>query len=476
MNRALLLAAACAAVLYALFFARPHATPGPAMRDFEAYYAAGATWNAGADPYGTAVWNAERRIDGVRADRYEFLPFVGPPAALPIFGLVARMPYPVATIVWRGVLALSALALALAALRLAGLALNAWRIAAVAVAALGFGPLTSAVALGQIALPACAAAVCAALLLRRSPAWSAIVSSFGWLQPNVALALLSQSTSKRALPGIAGGIALFAGISLAVSGAHGAFDYANVLRAHGAAERFSAIQLTPAAVAYGLGANGQAAAATGAIVAVAAIAVWFWLMRLPSSPAMRFAVTCALLPLAVPFFHEHDLVIVFAAAIVFTARGSERAWPFALAGSLFCATDWLGLAQRPDGTLQTLLLVGAAGTGLALLRGAARARSISIVFGVLASIAVASAVAHAHPAPIWPDAMGALPPDVRASGAAAAWHAEQAATGLFARNAAWALLRSLSLAGCALLVYAGALSCRSTADSRRSSTVPAAAR
>jgi len=54
-------------------------------------------------------------------------------------------------------------------------------------------------------------------------------------------------------------------------------------------------------------------------------------------------------PFAAPFFHEHDLVVVFVPAIVLVLRASPAALPIAMTGALFAATDWLGLAQRPDG-------------------------------------------------------------------------------------------------------------------------------
>ena len=72
------------------------AAAGPFARDFEAYYAAGATWNAGGDPWSRDVWRVERTIPGVDATRDELLPFVGPAASLPLWSLLARLPFGVA--------------------------------------------------------------------------------------------------------------------------------------------------------------------------------------------------------------------------------------------------------------------------------------------------------------------------------------------------------------------------------------------
>ena len=100
MTRGVSLVLACAFVAAALLFARPHPTPGPALRDFEAYWSAGAAFNAGEDPYGRAVWSAERTVPGVDASRDELLPFVGPPATLPLWSVFARFPYATAAGLW----------------------------------------------------------------------------------------------------------------------------------------------------------------------------------------------------------------------------------------------------------------------------------------------------------------------------------------------------------------------------------------
>src|SRR5579884_2877059 len=97
---------------------RPPPTHGPFGRDFEAYYAAGATWNAGGDPWSRDVWAVERTIPGVdRGD--ELLPFVGPAFTLPLFGALARAPFGVALRLWSGTIALAFAALVLGALALA---------------------------------------------------------------------------------------------------------------------------------------------------------------------------------------------------------------------------------------------------------------------------------------------------------------------------------------------------------------------
>lgn len=449
--RAALLVCAAIAVLYALLFARPHPTPGPPMRDFEAYYAAGALTH-GLSPYGTKIWSVEQYLDGVNARRYEVLPFVSPPATLPVWSAIARLSFAQANAVWRGIELASLAALVLVVLRFTGSPITIASFFALAIASLGFGPLTSAVALGQVALPAF---LFAALALLAPP-----VALFAWTQPNVALVLLSQWDQRKAVASFVLTFAIFIAVCIAVSGVQGTQQYLDLLQMHDAAERFSAIQLTPAAIAYGFGAAPAAASGIGAVIAFAAIAFWFTGVRRIKDPIARFAFTCAMLPLVLPFFHEHDLLVAFVPAVLFVIRADSRIWPLASIGALLCATDWFGLAQRPDGWLQTLLLVGSMAAALVALRPDAHWRMLLAPASVLLLIGAVSVFAAHDPAPIWPDAMRALPNGVRALDISAVWHAEQLASGLLTPNPFWAILRSLSLTGCALLAYAGLIVAR----------------
>lgn len=470
--RAGLLVASALCVCSALFFARPPSTPGPAMRDFEAYYAAGALWLRGGDAYSAAIWGVERELDGVDAARYELLPFVSPPATLPFWSLFARLPFSAAEILWRALLVASALVLALAALRLAQVTLSLPAFIALATFSLGFGPLTSAMALGQIALPACAALVLTSALLQSGRREGAMVSFFAWAQPNIALALAAYGRFKTVTFHLAIAAAAFLAAGIAAAGIRSVQMYARVLSAHGHAERFSAIQLTPGAIAYGFGSNARTALAVELTVVALAFAAWIVLIQRLEDPVMRFCGTCALLPLAVPFFHEHDLIVTLAPALVLVLRANPQALPFAVLGTLFCATDWLGLAQRPDGAVQTLLLVAGAGLALAALRADRSLAILLVTVAAGAAIASAALFAHGHAVPIWPDAMLLLPDSVHGASAAAVWAAEQRSTGLFVPNAWASLLRCCSLLGCALLTVAVALGSKSSARSRTASPVP----
>lgn len=457
--RVWLLAAVLGAVAAATLFARPHPTPGPPMRDFEAYYAAGTLWNAGGDPYSQAIWRAEKGLPGVDRSRYEALPFVAPPALLPPLGVIAKLRFGTANVVWRILLIAALAGLALITLRLAQTRISLIAFAAIAGAAVGFGPATSALALGQLALPAMFFTSLAAL-------WPP-ASLAAWIQPNVGLALISRT------PAWIGAL-VFAAICYAVVGASGAQHYAAAIHRHSNAERFAAIQITPAAVAYGFGASAAAADVIGVLAALAAIGLWFTFVRRTSDGTACFCATSALLPLAMPFFHEHDFIVLFVPSLVYAIRCERRLWPLAAFGAVLAGTDWLGLAQRPDATVQVLLLTGALACALIALRDEIDARMFAVPAAALTLLVLAAFLAHTHPLGVWPDAMGALPKNVASLDIASAWNAQQRASGLFVQQPVWALLRLLSLIGCGCTAGAVVLSSKLTADSKSPSRALAA--
>jgi hypothetical protein len=448
--RGVSLALACVFVASALLFARPVATPGPALRDFEAYWSAGAAFNAREDPYGRAVWDAERTISGVDASRDELLPFVGPPATLPMWSAFARFPYPAAARLWWALLALALFCLLLLLTRAAAGATTPFSVAALALLALGFGPMTSDLALGQIALVALLGAA-ACVCLASAPSLAFFAAFAAYMQPNVALGLFSQLGRNRTTL-----VLVAAGVATYLAGVVGAgwpwpATYASVLAAHAAAERFSAIQISPAAIAFGFGAPERLASAFGLAVAGGTVVACLALIRSLSTPFTRFAAAAALVPLVAGFFHEHDLIVAFPAAVwcAFNTRGTTRV--LATLGTLFVAIDWLGFAQRPTGMSQSALLAAAALCILIALSDAKETRAtLAAGLAMIPILGMAAWLGANHPAPVWPDTLGAF--HVASSlGAAGVWQAEQHVAGLDAREPVWALLRALSLLGCALL-------------------------
>ncbi|MDQ2873254.1 MAG: DUF2029 domain-containing protein [Candidatus Eremiobacteraeota bacterium] len=453
LNRALLAFAALCA-LSALLFARPHATPGPALRDFESYYAAGATWLRAENPYGTAIWKSERTIPGVDPARYELLPFVGPPAFLPIWALLARLPFRNAAAVWTAVLIASLVLVLNLTLRIAGRRVNVESFICVGILALGFGPITSDIALGQVALVAFACALLACATAGRNVWGAAAAALFAGLQPNVALVLLARFRKKSVMLACGVAVVVFAGACALAVGPGALAAYGRLLHDHGNAERFSLIQITPAAIAYGFGASAAVASAVGIVIAAASIAAWIVVAVITGNPFARLAAACAVLPFAVPFFHEHDLLIVFVPALYAVTRADGRFVPVAVAGGLFAAVDWLGIAQRPDGLLQSALLGLAAFCALVCMAERPSARTYLAAAIPLILLPIAGFAATHDPAPIWPDAMRVLPSFGAGVSAATVWAAEQRASGLLAPNAFWALLRCGPLLGCAMLLIA----------------------
>lgn len=453
--RAAFLIVAFAATAIALTTARPPQTPGPYLRDFEAYYAGGSVWAEGGNPYGPTVWRVERTIPGVRAQANEVLPYVSPPAALPLFALFSRLPYSAAATLWTVVLASSLVALVVTSWTMSGGSIAPRALAALGLLTVGFGPITAALALGQLALLAAACtALCGASMLRGRSWAGAAWALPAALQPNLLppLAMLLRSwRATHALLAAAVAVVL-ANALMALHGGTPTFaEYLALTARHAAAERFDLIQLTPAAIARGFGVSASFARLCGGLCIVLTIIASIVAFRRARTPLLAFAAGCALTPLIVPFVHEQDLCIVFPAAVAGIAHARSRgAQLLALAGTMLVAIDWLGLAQRPQGTLQSALLAVAAFIAAVTLLRRPGALPIALAaVGSSALFAAAARVARAHPAPIWPDAMHRF--SMRSHDVAAIWHAEQAAAGMFAHEPTWAALRTLSLVGCALV-------------------------
>jgi hypothetical protein len=450
-----LVALAVVLIGVALLAARPHSTPGPFLRDFEAYWAAGQAWNAGHDPYGPAIWRAERIVPGVDTRHDEALPFVGPPATLLGWGLLARLPYSLAAAIWAVFLGASGLILVVATLRGSGAPLAPLTFLGSLALAFAFGSLTSDLALGQLALPAFLGATLVSRLGPRSFAAATAGACLAYVQPNASLGIVSQFGRNRTTLAFAVAAPLITYLLgvLAVGWAWPA-SYARVLSMHESAETLSAIQFTPASIAHAFGASPVVAEIMGFLFIAATIGAAIFLSIKIRDGFARFAALSALAPFVADFFHEHDFVVVYAAVVWCALRTSGIARAVALAGVLLVSVDWLGLAQRPTGIAQSALLAAAALAAFGALgerRDTLHALAVAAPFAAL--FIAATRLATLHPAPIWPDALGPFTAPAAAS-IATVWQAEQRASGLLAAVPAWGVLRSLSLLGCAVLAYA----------------------
>ncbi|HMD03160.1 MAG TPA: glycosyltransferase 87 family protein, partial [Candidatus Baltobacteraceae bacterium] len=399
--RGLLTTAALAALAIG-FWVAPTYRAGP-PRDFEAYYAAGATWLAGHDPYSRDVWQYERRLPGVDARRDELLPYVGPPYALPPLAVVSLVPFSVASTVWRVLLGLCFVTFVLACLKLAGR--DAGRREALAALAAGaaFGPLSAALALGQLAAVSCAAL---ALTLVAYEARSQIGLFAGTLatalQPNLALpltALLRERGGRLALAAALVTLAVL--LLLTAGGSSGVGHYVRMLVAHARVERFLAIQTTPAAVVRALGFSTDT---TGRFAGGLAAFVFGVLALQVTSPrydaVAGVALACAALPLALPFAHEHDLAVTFLPALLCLRRARGIVWLGAALGTLLVATNWLLLAQVPGSAASGVALALCLGLALAVLAPGALHPLHFVPLLVVALIVPLGGLAAQHPLPV----------------------------------------------------------------------------
>ena len=362
------------------------------------------------------------------------------------------LPYAAAAALWLTLLAIAALTLILCALYGSRERITAASFLAAAALAIAFGPITSDFALGQIALLAFAAATLLVTVVDRSVLAAAAAAVVAFAQPNVALGLASQLGRIRALAAIGLGALVTYGLGALALGPAWPLRYASAALAHGAAERFVAIQITPAAIAYGFGLPQKASWMLGLGLALLALAAGIALVSRVREPFARFAGCSALVPFVTAFVHEHDLVVAYVAALwcALRTRGATRVVAFT--GTLLVCIDWLGLAQRPTGIAQSALLALAAAAAFAALAPPGEPRASRAILPIGALFAVSAWLAIHHPAPVWPGALGLFHAphgaDARSDLAGRAARERTArgrpGLGLFA-NASAARLRAVSL-------------------------------
>lgn len=452
----------------AYFAWRPLAVSGAPMGDFSAYYAAGATWAHGGDPYGTDVWRVERTLPGVDPRSYALLPYVGPPLGLPLWALLARLPYTVAVTLWGTALAGCVALLFVVPAILAGRRLRARDAVALVLLASVSGPLVDGIALGQAALPACAAVFAAILCAARARwAWVGVFAFVAAIfKPNLALVLAATLHAAGAAAALAAGAAASALGTLATGGGvHGALAYLRLLPHMTAAERFYAYQFTPAAIAYGFGATRSAAVVIGDAVALAAIAAAAGAIRWArASLADGAAIACALLPLTIPYVHEPDFALVYLPALLVVYRARGWTWILGASGLVLISVDAYALAQGRAGLAFSLVTAVVAAVEIAALT---RTIPRAYRFAPLAVSALVLGIGLSAPAstlPMWP---AALPRhNWTAPGASAndVWRSELVASGLENQRPWASLLRSLTLGGCVLIGAAMTMTARHAAQ------------
>jgi Glycosyltransferase family 87 len=365
---------------------------------------------------------------------------------------------------WTALTILALAALVAASLALAGVR-RGWPLLSGVLFAISAGPMTSAIGLGQVALIAAAGIACALVAYERGAiAAGAFGTLLAGLQPNLAPTLVARMRDRVAWISAIAGAAAFALLTLgAGGGVAGLAAYVHRLGEHGRAEAFDAIQHTPAAILWSLGVAPQSASALGIAIALATVAaVAAVTVRLRLNPRNGTLLAMAALPFAVPFFHEHDFLIEVIPLLVLGARTGGAVRACAGIAAALVLVDWFGVAQRGPGQAQILTLGFAVACAFAAVGPGARMRRSD--FAAFATLALAACVAlplaHAAPAPTWPDGLPAGYHAPAAADASAVWADEQRAAGLDARVPAWGALRALPLAGCIVLGVAIALAGR----------------
>ena len=184
-----------------------------------------------------------------------------------------------------------------------------------------------------------------------------------------------------------------------------------LLGEHGAGERFILIQYSLPAILTSFHIAPATATLIGDGFALSRSRSPRWFaVRWRAQPRNVAALAIALLPLAVPFFHEHDFVIELIPAIVLAASADARVRLLAGIASVAILVDWLGVAQRPHLAPQTVCLALAVACAFAALpnRSLRAASPWPPLVTSLLLLSIAVPLALAFPAPVWPDTLGAF--------------------------------------------------------------------
>ncbi len=333
-----------------------HDSPVANPDDFRAFYCAGAAVDARRDPYRVQpLWACELaalRSNGLSLGDARVMPAPLPPYALAVFAGVARLPFPIAAVLWStGVLACIVLGAVLIA-RLTGLPL--------ALTALAFAPaqICESLWLGQI-VPLVGCCLCGAgLALRaRHYGWAAAALLAATIEPHVALpAVLAAFLFVPAVRGrLLLGTALLLCISLLAVGPAVSLEYvAQVLPLHARSEivNFGAqYSLTSLLWAYGVAPEAalRLGEASTIVLACMGIALAYRLAKRYADDAFFSLVPCLAVLLGGVFIHIHQMGIALPGGLLLLSRlQGRRMLRFALIGATVClALPWLTVLAIP---------------------------------------------------------------------------------------------------------------------------------
>ncbi|HYZ16989.1 MAG TPA: glycosyltransferase family 87 protein [Candidatus Acidoferrum sp.] len=440
------------------------------MADFAAYYAAGKVWAHDGDPYGTDVWQVQRTLPNVDPTREELIPFVGPPLGLPLWALLAKLPYTAAMAVWGTFLVACVAVILYVPVRLARRKLSLVDAVALLFFACACGPLVIGVAFGQAALPATAGVALAILFISEKRwRWAAGAATFAALfKPHLALALVGAVRCGAATVAFAvAALGSLIGNALPGGGIAGLLRYLALLPEQTASERFYVYQFLPTSIAYSFGLARSQAVHVGTIitaltVVVTTLVVW----RSRASLVDGLLIVCAALPFALPYVHEYDLSVALLPGFVALYRARGPAWLLAACGLILLAVEPFALGYGHAGLAFSVITAATVALEIAALTPGLYIRFRLAPLAVIPVVlCLGLGTPAATPLPMWP---ADLPPDFRAADgttAQAVWKHELIAVGLQARHPWDALLRCITLSGCILVGAAMTMTTR--AGSRR---------
>ena len=442
---------------------------GPPMTDFAAYYAAGKVWAHDGNPYGTDVWQVQRTLPNVDPTREELVPFFGPPLSLPLWALLAKLPYTAAMALWGTFLVVCVAVILYVPARLARRKLSLVDAVALLFFACAWGPLVAGVAFGQAAIPATAAVALAILLMsERRWRWAAVAATVAALfKPQLALALVGavQCGTATVALGVAA-LGSLIGNALIGGGVTGLVGYLSLLPQQADSERFYIYQFAPTSIAYSFGlAEGQAVQVGIIITALTVVVTTLVVWRSRASLVDGLLIVCAALPFALPYVHEYDFAVALLPGFVALYRARGTAWLLAACGLILLAVEPFALGHEGAGLAVSVVTATIVALEIAALTPLLYLRFRLAPLAVIPLVLCVGLGTPAKPVPLWP---ADLPADFRAAHGATAttvWKHELLAVGLQSRRPWDALLRCITLSGCILVGAAMTMTTR--AGSRR---------
>lgn len=395
-----ILSLAALAALFVLARFAPSLPPNGLLRDFSAFYCAGAAIDAGADPYRAEPLGACERAPkppnihvgppGLAS------PAPLPPFALAGFALLARLPYGLAA----GLFTLFSLGCFVVTIRALG-RLGVGPVPAVAALVLTDG--YASLALGQIVPFALAALVGAAALLETARApFAGVLAACALVEPHLAVPPLAVLAIARreTRAGLAVALVVLALAGVAGVGPGGCWEYLHeVLPAHARSEIANERQFSltavlaeagvPAGAALALGEGSYLLTFAAGTVAALRLAPRFGRSLLILAPA-AFSVVGG------PFVHIVQMAAATPLALVLVRRTTGRVRSVLDVATLALATPWVQFA-----TLGSILMpLAAAISGLfASRRGGPRAALVAACGAIALLAAIEALVTEGPPDP-----------------------------------------------------------------------------